>query len=596
MTKIFTKIAIISLICTIIAANQLYAQFLPKGLTQEEKLLMHDYYFNNQNNTKGYNYPPISKVRSSAEWEEIDGLIITWTSYTSVLTQIVKKAVNECKVYIVCSDSISVKGILNNSGVYSNNIKYVIAPYNSVWVRDYAANNVYTNDVDSLLLVDWTYNRPRPKDDTLARTMAKITGLPLYEMNQAPYKYVATGGNYMSDGMGTAFSSKLILDENAPSGGYNQNLTETDIDSLTKKYLGIKRYIKFDNLPYDGIHHIDMHMKLLDEETILVGQYPMGAADGPQIEANLQYLLANYNSVFGTPYKVIRIPMPPQASNGSYPPNGDYLTYTNGVFVNKTFLYPTYYAQYDTIAQRIYEEALPGYNVVGINCNSTIPASGAIHCITHCIASKDPLLIVHQPLADTISNAIPAFPEVKAYVKHRSGIQNVYLHFKMYNNAFDSIPMSPIAGQPDYYSTYFPVPVVKSATNLDYKYYISAKSVSGKTQNRPITAPAGYWSFVYKMEVGINENNKTSNHITLGNIYPNPASAISCIPVESNINTEIRISLHDMIGKEVHQIFEGEIEKGKKNFFVNAAQFAKGIYFIKLQSKNDTKIQKLIIK
>lgn len=598
MTKIFTKIAIISLICTIIAANQLYAQFLPKGLTQEEKLLMHDYYFNNQNNTKGYNYPPISKVRSSAEWEEIDGLIITWTSYTSVLTQIVKKAVNECKVYIVCSDSISVKGILNNSGVYSNNIKYVIAPYNSVWVRDYAANNVYTNDVDSLLLVDWTYNRPRPKDDTLARTMAKITGLPLYEMNQAPYKYVATGGNYMSDGMGTAFSSKLILDENAPGGGYNQNLTETDIDSLTKKYLGIKRYIKFDNLPYDGIHHIDMHMKLLDEETILVGQYPMGAADGPQIEANLQYLLANYNSVFGTPYKVIRIPMPPQASNGSYPPNGDYLTYTNGVFVNKTFLYPTYYTQYDTIAQRIYEEALPGYNVVGINCNSTIPASGAIHCITHCIASKDPLLIVHQAVKDTsISNFAQPYIEIKAYIKHRSGIQKAMMYYKNLNMTnYDSIVMQAVPGQADYFSANLPyiIPVIKGIY-LPYEYYIKAISNTGKTQQRPITAPNGSFKFTINTPGKIDEISY-ANAITLGNIYPNPASAISCIPVESNINTEIRISLHDMIGKEVHLIFEGEIEKGKKNFFVNAAQFAKGIYFIKLQTKNDTKIQKLIIK
>ena len=32
-------------------------------------------------------------------------------------------------------------------------------------------------------------------------------------------------------------------------------------------------------LPYDGIHHIDMHMKLLDEETLLVSEYPDGVAD-----------------------------------------------------------------------------------------------------------------------------------------------------------------------------------------------------------------------------------------------------------------------------------------------------------------------------
>ena len=53
------------------------------------------------------------------------------------------------------------------------------------------------------------------------------------------------------------------------------------------KFLGVDRYIKMNTLPYDQIHHIDMHMKLLDEETLLVGQYPPGIADGPQIEANL---------------------------------------------------------------------------------------------------------------------------------------------------------------------------------------------------------------------------------------------------------------------------------------------------------------------
>lgn len=54
-----------------------------------------------------------------------------------------------------------------------------------------------------------------------------------------------------------------------------------------KKFMGIERYAKMEKLPYDGIHHIDMHMKLLDEETLLVGEYPAGIANGPQIEANI---------------------------------------------------------------------------------------------------------------------------------------------------------------------------------------------------------------------------------------------------------------------------------------------------------------------
>jgi len=570
-----------------------FGQDLPVSLTPQEKLLMQDYYFNND--TKGYSVPPSSKVRSAAEWEEIDALIVTWTSYTPVIREIVRNAVNECKVYIVCSDSNSVKTYLTSGNVSLTNVRYVIAPYNSVWVRDYSANNVYTNDVDSLLLVDWTYNRPRYNDDTLARTMAKFTGLPLYEMTQTPNKLVATGGNFMSDGLGTAFSSKLILNENASGGGYNQNLTEAQIDTLAKKYLGINRYIKFDNLPFDGIHHIDMHMKLLDEETILIGQYPIGIADGPQIEANLQYLLANYNSVFGTPYKVVRMPMPPKSGTSNYPPNADYLTFTNGVFVNKTFLYPTYYQQYDTIAQHIYEKNLPGYNVVGINCNSTIPSSGAIHCITHCISSSDPLLIVHQPIRDTLVPNYPPYNTIRAFIKHRSGIQQAKLYYRMgWNPSFNAVNMQAVPNQPNYWEAEIPFPITKGIP-IPYDYYITATSNSGKTQKRPITAPNGFWSFTLDLDAGILENN--NNSITkLGDIYPNPASAITCIPVETTKEIAATIELFDMIGKKVQTIYEGKIASGNKNFFINAADLSKGIYFVKLSAKEYSVSQKLVVK
>ncbi|NVN95943.1 MAG: agmatine deiminase family protein [Bacteroidetes bacterium] len=572
-----------------------FGQDLPVSLTPQEKLLMKDYYFNND--TKGYSVPPSSKVRSAAEWEEIDALIVTWTSYTPVIREIVRNAVNECKVYIVCSDSNSVKTYLTAGNISLTNVKYVIAPFNTVWVRDYSANNVYTNDVDSLLLVDWTYNRPRPKDDTLARTLTKFTGLPLYEMTQTPNKLVATGGNYMSDGLGTAFASKLILNDNALGGGYNQNLTEAQIDTLAKKYLGIHRYIKFETLPFDEIHHIDMHMKLLDEETILVGQYPNDSADGPQIEANLQYLLANHLSVFGTPYRVVRMPMPPKIGTNNYPPYSSYFTYTNGVFVNKTFLYPTYYTQYDTIAQHIYEKNLPGYNVVGIDCNSTISSSGAIHCITHCIASNDPLLIVHQPVKDTVSFTGQLFVEVKAMIKHRSGISHAKLHYVFNDFLIDSLDMLPIPGQPDYYKANIPLYIpVKNTVLTNYKYYITAEANSGKKQCRPITAPTGFWSFKFNQPNGINENKTNDTQVQLGSIYPNPASAVTCIPVETTKEIAATIELFDMIGEKVQTIYEGKIPSGNKNFFINATDLRKGVYFVKLSTKEYSVSQKLVVK
>ena len=112
--------------------------------------------------------------------------------------------------------------------------------------------------------------------------------------------------------------------------------------------------------------------------------------------------------------------MPPGPS-GAYPNSGDdYRTYTNAVFVNKTVILPAYAQQYDTTAVRIWKEAMPGYTIKTINCNSIIPALGAIHCIAKEVASANPLLISHRPLHDTY-NATNAY-QVDARIEHRSGI------------------------------------------------------------------------------------------------------------------------------------------------------------------------------
>ena len=191
----------------------------------------------------------------------------------------------------------------------------------------------------------------------------------------------------MTDGMGTAFASELIIEENDGSGPYNSvnypNHDENEIDSIMNLFMGIDNYIKMETLPYDGIHHIDMHMKIINEETILVSEYPPGESDGPQIEENINYILNNYLTPYGNQYKIVRIPSPPSTS-GNYPADGGYYrTYTNSVFINKKILVPFYREEFDTIAQRIYEEILPGYEVVGIDCDDSndniIAASGAIH-------------------------------------------------------------------------------------------------------------------------------------------------------------------------------------------------------------------------
>lgn len=566
---------------------------LPVGFSAQELIDMQRAdYQEPEYQAKGITTPPSGPLRNMAQWEEVQGLTITWTSYESVLREVVRAARQETQVYIVCgfscsgsSDSATVKNYLTSGGVPLSNVHFIYAPCNSVWARDYSANSVYMNDVDSLILVDWKYNRPtRVGDDTICRSVARKLNLPLYETIQTPNKLVHTGGNYMTDGMGTGFSSELIIDE-------NQSLSETQIDNIMNNFMGIDRYIKMPTLPYDGIHHIDMHMKLLNEETLLVGEYPAGVADGPQIEANLQYVLSTFNSSFGTPYKVVRIPMPPdQYYNYYYPDNGgNYLTYTNSVILNKTVIVPQFYTQYDTTAIRIWKEAMPGYTIAGVNSNNTISSSGSIHCITHSVGATSPLRIVHQNLPNTANTTTPY--QVDAIVQHKSGIQTATLYYTTdTTQPFASAAMTLTGVPTDTWTGYIPAQPAGSRVF----YYIKGIANSGKQQVRPMPAPLG--TFVFDVLLSTAAPGISKAETSAKPAYPNPSHGITCIPVVSGKDTKGTIKLTDMLGNTVVTIYEGDMQAGEKNYFVNTLGISKGAYLITIETEEKRIVQKLMIK
>jgi len=305
------KLIIVAAALTLLLVSNILSQDLPHRMTEEEAVIWQSYKYPVN---PLFSDPPSTPVRGMAEWEELQGVIITWRSFYTILKEVVDYAQEEGIVYIICSDSNSVKDYLLNGGVPLHNLKYLITPSNSIWVRDYGPWTAYSNSADTLNIIDWIYNRPRPLDDVIPVFFANYINAPIYQTTTYPNNLIQTGGNLFIDGHGTGFSSNLILDE-------NPSKTEAEIDTIMKKFLGIGQYIKLTNLPYDVIHHIDMHMKLLDEETLLVGEYPPGVADGPQIEINLQYILQNYQTCFGRPFNVVRIPMPPDAI-GRYPNAG----------------------------------------------------------------------------------------------------------------------------------------------------------------------------------------------------------------------------------------------------------------------------------
>jgi len=568
-------------------------EFLPKELTENEKLWM-ETYLQSFDNRGISTPPPFANLRTSAEWEEVQALVITWTNqYNSIQSQIVDAAQEECEVIIMCTDSNAVKTNLTSFGVPDINLSFIEVGYNSIWIRDYGSNSVYVNDVDSLILVDWIYNRPRPLDDVIPDAYAAYLGIDLYSTTANPNRIMNTGGNWMTDGSGQAFASELVLDENDGSGPYAlsyPNHTETEINDIFLAWMGIDSYIKMTVCPYDGIHHIDMHMKIIDDETLLVGEYPDGVADGPQIEANIQYILSNFLTKYGTPYKVIRVPQVPSVS-GLYPDNGaSYRTYANQTFVNKTILLPVYRTEYDTVALNILAQAMPGYNIVTIDVDNSgenlISAGGAIHCITHTVGVSDPILITHKKLEDTYDDLNPYF--ASAEIQHKSGILAGTLFYKTsIGGAYTSIAMTNTTG-----NTWTALIPAQSVGTTVY-YYIEGEANTGRVTTHPVPAPAGYHQFdiLDAGSVDVAEENPA----TLNSIYPNPASAITVIPLEFNQPVNCKIIMTNMLGEIVAEIYDGPVQQGAKNFFIDASQFSTGVYQVVVLTDTYKLYQKLVI-
>ncbi|WP_379967686.1 agmatine deiminase family protein [Epilithonimonas sp. UC225_85] len=561
--------------------NSIKAQeVLPKGLTAEEKQNLKSYKFTGTQKTPA----PSSPVRTAAQWEEVEYLVLSWTSqYQNIQRQIVQAAVKECKVLIATQNETSVRTYLTNNGVDLTNVRFLNATTNSIWIRDYAANTVYTNDVGSRALVDWIYNRPRPLDNILPTSHAAYVGVPLYVTDTSPNDLVNTGGNFMSDGMGNAFASKLILDENKTGNSYGVSAkTEAQIDKIAKDYMGINSYRKMTVLPYDEIHHIDMHMKLLDEETILVSQYPEGVADGPYIKQNIDYIKNTFKTPFGHDYDIKWISAPASTS-GAYPNTGGaYRTFTNAVIINKTILVPTYRAEVDAPALAIYKQLMPGYKIVGIDVDNAgedlISLSGALHCITHTIGVADPLWITHSKVKTATSFTVP----IEAQIKHISGISTAKVYWRESGDiGFQETNMTnPVDNK---WVANLSLP--SSSKKIDY--YIWAQANSGKSISRPIVAPDGFWTF--------DVTALSTDELTAKNIegpFPNPADSKVQFNLK-NMSGDITVSIHNVLGQK---LFSQKITNCNGKISLELNPKWSGVLLITLEGKFGKVTRKLIKK
>ena len=542
-----------------------------------------------------FDFPPAKPVRTLAEWEELEAIALTYdtrfeASKKKLIAEIAQYAKEEVKVLIFCSGTGSnlidlIKFEFERTHGFENtdSLFFIKKDFDErVWIRDFGPHTVYEEDIGKRLFIDWLYDFNFQNADLISSQAAAFLDTDLHTTTTRPYTLKLDGGNFQSDGMGTAFVSEHIYDDNPD---YN----ESQIDRISEEFMGVDNLIKFKKLPFDVIHHVDMHLKLLDEETLLIGQYPDSIADGPQIEENLTYLLENFKTSFGTDFTVHRIPMPADRT-GNFPDEpgacseldrGCYYTYTNALFINELIIVPTYFNGQgaDISALNQWKALMPGYKIVGIDCSEIIKEYGAIHCVTKEIGVRHPLRITHQKIKSVCETDDTIF--FSADIQHFSGIESSTILYSIDSGVtFRPIPMTNINGDR------WEAEISNFPKGTQVTYFIRGIAKNGKTIDRPMPGEKGGWTF--EVNCDISNIHIQKKEVFDVNIFPNPFGDFVKIEMKSSKAENSKLLIYNSLGEAVRS-------KNLSNYAeISTSDLPKGIYFFVVKNEQVSRGTKMV--
>lgn len=440
-------------------AEQTTKQELPIGFTDWEWENRHLIYEMNDRQTD----PPNAPVRAIAEFERMQGVLIRYPFgvSTSVISEMAEDAIVYCLVS--ASQQSSAQNTMENGGVNMDNVEFVTGATDSYWTRDYGPWWAVDGNGE-VVVVDHTYNRPRPNDNAVPERVSNHLVTSYFYSD-----IVSAGGNFMTDGLGIGASSELIYEE-------NPGLSENEVHEIMDNYYGLHTYHGIPDPNNTYIDHIDCWGKFLSPTKVLIRSVPESHSQYDELEATAQYFAENMTA-WNEPWEVFRV----------YTPNNQ--PYTNSLILNEKVLVPIMNGSYDDDALAVYQEALPGYEVLGFS--GSWESTDALHCRTKGIPDLDMLQIFHNPINNQ-DLPLDEYPVI-AVIAPLSTMDLVESElFVAWKNSlmddYEFIPMTPTGNENEYSCAIPSQPV-----DTDVWYFIHAGDEAGNSDTLPI---AGYFDFV----------------------------------------------------------------------------------------------------
>jgi HKD family nuclease len=101
--------------------------------------------------------------------------------------------------------------------------------------------------------------------------------------------------------------------------------------------------------------------------------------------------------------------------------------------------------------------------------------------------------------------------------------------------------------------------------------------------------------FSLPTEVDSNESSDKVFSYVLYQNYPNPFNPVTTIKFEIPYSQKVEISVFDILGREISNLYDGTASAGTHSLTFNAESFASGIYFYRLNTDSYSISKKLII-
>ncbi len=515
--------------------------------------------------------PPVGTVRAIAEWEPAQAVLVSYPGNFGIPYSLIAEMSQDCKVITLVESTSQQTTVTNNytsNGVNLANCQFKITPLDSYWTRDYGPWFIMTNN-NTVAIIDFPYNRPtRVNDDNVPVFLAGAANLnmPWYGMN-----VMHTGGNYMCDGMGVAAMTDLVTDENS--------LTVAQIDTLFKQYMGIDRcYITTDPLD-DYIKHVDCWGKFLDVDKILIASVPTNNANYNDYEAMATYWSTKVSS-YGNNYQVYRV----------YEPNGQ--PYTNSLILNNKVLMPIKggtSATYDANAISLYQQAMPGYEILGFMQLSTQTAwasTDALHCRAHEIADKGMLYIKHYPLLG--QKLLQTNYTINANVYALSGstliTDSAWVRYRVNHGSWQQTLMTHPSG--NLWTANIPATAPVGGDTIEY--YIHASDLSPRTVMHPLIGAPDPHKFWVAPTTTVKEI-ETDKII----LFPNPAVDYIFIQAVGESNASISVRILNDLGAAVSEL--RDVKTGNRMLQIPVADLPCGTYFVQISNGASVSTRKVMI-